>query len=136
MINIDTFVKSKQIQFIYTIFNSEMDSWNAIGKHWLFCFFNRGFIIFVPYIAYIKYIISQKQLETSGFLLNLISELQIWNAIGKHWLFCFLCRCSNIKGLGIASIPKYYRDAIQALFYISLVPPHFTMLHVRSLCLI
>ena len=63
MINIDTFVKSKQIQFIYTIINSEMDSWNAIGK---------------------------------------------------HWLFCFLCRCSNIKGLCIESIPKYYRDAIQA----------------------
>ena len=37
--------------------------------------FNRGFIIFVPYIVYIKYSISQKRLEKSGFLLNLISEL-------------------------------------------------------------
>ena len=63
MINIDTFVKSKQIQFIYTIINNEMDSWNAIGK---------------------------------------------------HWLFCFLCKSSNIKGLDIASIQKYHRDAIQA----------------------
>ena len=63
MINIYTVVKSKQIQLIYTIINSEMDSWNAIGK---------------------------------------------------HWLFCFLCKCSNIKGLDIASIPKYYRDVIQA----------------------
>jgi hypothetical protein len=35
MINIDNFVKSKQIKFIYKIINSEMDSWNAIGKHWL-----------------------------------------------------------------------------------------------------
>ena len=34
MINIDNFVKSKQIKFIYKIINSEMDSWNAIGKHW------------------------------------------------------------------------------------------------------
>jgi hypothetical protein len=32
MINIDNFVKSKQIKFIYKIINSEMDSWNAIGK--------------------------------------------------------------------------------------------------------
>ena len=63
MINIDTFVKSKQIQFIYTIINNEMDSWNAIGK---------------------------------------------------QWLFCFLCKCSDIKGFDIASIPKYHRDAIQA----------------------
>ena len=37
MINIDNFVKSKQIKLIYKIiqYNSEMDSWNAIGKHWL-----------------------------------------------------------------------------------------------------
>ena len=63
MFNIDTFVKSKQVQFIYTIISSEMDSWNAIGK---------------------------------------------------HWLICFLCKCSNIKGYDIASIPKYYRDDIQA----------------------
>jgi hypothetical protein len=34
MINIDNFVKSKPIKFIYKIINSEMDSWNAIGKHW------------------------------------------------------------------------------------------------------
>jgi hypothetical protein len=47
-----------------------------------------------------------------------------WNAIGKHWLQkydkkfgvdFFLCKCSDIKGLDIASIPKYYQDAIQAL---------------------
>jgi hypothetical protein len=40
-----------------------------------------------------------------------------WNAIGKHWLQkydnkfgvdFFLCKCSDIKGLDIASIPKYY----------------------------
>jgi hypothetical protein len=37
-----------------------------------------------------------------------------WNAIGKQWLFCFLCKCSAIKGSDIASIPKYHRDAIQA----------------------
>jgi hypothetical protein len=46
-----------------------------------------------------------------------------WNAIGKHWLQKYdnkfgvdflLCKCSDIKGLDIASIPKYYQDAIQA----------------------
>jgi hypothetical protein len=47
-----------------------------------------------------------------------------WNAIGKHWLQkfdnkfgvddFFLCKCSDINGLDIGSIPKYYQDAIQA----------------------
>ena len=47
-----------------------------------------------------------------------------WNAIGKHWLQkydnefgvdgFFLCKCSDIKGLDIGSIPKYYQNAIQA----------------------
>ena len=41
-----------------------------------------------------------------------------WNALGKHWfqkydnkfgVDFFLCKCSDI-----ASIPKYYQDAIQA----------------------
>ena len=31
MINIDNFVKSKQIKLIYKIINSEMVSWNAIS---------------------------------------------------------------------------------------------------------
>ena len=46
-----------------------------------------------------------------------------WNAIGKHWLQkydnklgvdFFLCKCSYIKELYIASIPKYYGGAIPA----------------------
>ena len=72
MINIDTFVKSKQIKFIYKIINSEMDLWNAIGKHWLQKYDNKFGVDF------------------------------------------FLCKCSDIKGLDIASIPKYYQDAMQA----------------------
>ena len=35
MINMDNFVKSKQIKCICKIINSEMDSWNVIDKHWL-----------------------------------------------------------------------------------------------------
>jgi hypothetical protein len=35
MINMDNFVKSKQIKCICKIINSEMDSCNAIDKHWL-----------------------------------------------------------------------------------------------------
>jgi hypothetical protein len=35
LINMDNFVKSKQIKCICKIINSEMDSWNAIDKHWL-----------------------------------------------------------------------------------------------------
>jgi len=37
---------------------------------------NKDFIIFVSYIVYFKYITSKKILDKSGFLLNLISELQ------------------------------------------------------------
>jgi hypothetical protein len=33
IINIDNFVKGKQIKCMYKIINSEMDAWNAIGKH-------------------------------------------------------------------------------------------------------
>jgi hypothetical protein len=65
MINIDNFVKSKQIKFIYKIINSEIDSWNAIGKHWLQKYDNKFGVDF------------------------------------------FLCKCSDIKGLDIAFIPKY-----------------------------
>ena len=72
MINIDIFVKSKQIKYIYKIINSEMDSWNAIGKHWL----------------------------------------QKYDC--KFGVVFFLCKCPDIKGLDIAFIPKYYRDAMQA----------------------
>jgi hypothetical protein len=68
MINIDNL--SKQILFIYKIINSEMDSWSAIGKHWLQKYDNKFGVDF------------------------------------------FLCKCSDIKGLYIASIPKYYQDAI------------------------
>ena len=72
MININNFVKSKQIKYIYKIINSEMDSWNATGKHWL------------------------QKYDT------------------KFRVDFFLFKCSDIKGLDIAFIPKYYQDAIQA----------------------
>jgi hypothetical protein len=70
MINIDNL--SKQILSIYKIINCEMDSWNAIGQHWLQKYDNKFGVDF------------------------------------------FLCKCSDIKGLYIASIPKYYQDAIPA----------------------
>jgi hypothetical protein len=65
---------------------SEMDSWNAKGKHWsqkydntfgVDCFLckcsdikgldiiNKDIIVFVPCIDYFKYIISQKTIEKS-----------------------------------------------------------------------
>jgi hypothetical protein len=72
IISIDYFVIGKQIQCIYKIINSQMDSWNAIGKHWLQKYDN------------------------------------------KFGMDFFLCKCSNTKGLYIASIPKYYQRAIQA----------------------
>ena len=72
MINIDNLIKSKQIKFIYKAIDSEMASWNAIGKHWLqYC-------------------------------------------DNKFGIDFFLCKCSDVKGLDIASIPKYNQDAIQA----------------------
>jgi hypothetical protein len=53
MINMDNFVKSKQIKF------------------------NKGLIFFYPYIVCFKYVISQKRLEKRGFLLNLYRSYQI-----------------------------------------------------------
>ena len=50
MINMDKFIQFKQVKFIYKIINSEMDSWNAIGKHWLQKYdntFGVGFFFFV-----------------------------------------------------------------------------------------
>jgi hypothetical protein len=56
---------------------------------------------------------------------EIISEMDSWNAIGKHWLQkydnkfgvdFFLCKCYDIKGLDIASIPRYYQDAITNIY--------------------
>ena len=35
MVNIENFIMSKHIKTIYKIIQSETESWNAIGKHWL-----------------------------------------------------------------------------------------------------
>ena len=72
MTNINNCIKSKQVKVICKIINNEMDSWNAIGKHWLQKYDNKFGVVF------------------------------------------FLCKCPDIKGLDIASIPKSYRDVIQS----------------------
>jgi hypothetical protein len=35
MLNIDTFITSKQIKLLYRILHSPLEGWNAIGKIWL-----------------------------------------------------------------------------------------------------
>ena len=35
MINLRNFIKSKQIKCLYSIVNSSLDKWNAVGKYWL-----------------------------------------------------------------------------------------------------
>jgi hypothetical protein len=53
MINIDNL--SKQILFMNKIINSKMDSWNAIGKHWLQKYDNNlELIFFLCKCSYIK----------------------------------------------------------------------------------
>ena len=51
------------------------------------------------------------------------SKYEHWNIIGKSWLKrfdaefnidYFLCKCTNIKGLCLQGIPKYYQDCISA----------------------
>ena len=47
------------------------------------------------------------------------SEMDSWDAIGYrntiiNLELIFFCKCSDIKGLDITSISKYYQDAIQA----------------------
>jgi hypothetical protein len=47
-------------------------------------------------------------------------EIDSWNVIGHRntiinlELICFLCKCTDITGLDIASIPKYYQDTLHA----------------------
>ena len=55
---------NSMIQSIFKIINNEMDSWNAIGKHWLQKYDNKFGVLF------------------------------------------FLCKCPDIKGSDIASIPN------------------------------
>jgi hypothetical protein len=70
----------------------------------------------------IENIVKSKHIKFICRIIN--NEMDSLNAIiGKHWLQkydstfgvgFFLCRCPDIKGLDIASIPKYYREAIKA----------------------
>ena len=65
--------------------------------------------------------IESKQIN---FMYKLIqSKYEHWNIIGKSWLKhfdaefnidYFLCKCTNIKGLCLQGIPKYYQDCISA----------------------
>lgn len=66
-----------------------------------------------------KHFIESKQIK---FIYKIISsEYANWNIIGKNWLKrldrqynieLFLCKCSNIKGLDLSSIPQFYRDCV------------------------
>jgi hypothetical protein len=67
MINMDNFVKSKQIKCICKIINSEMDSCNAIDKHWLKKYDNTfGVVVFffvsAPILNF-RYCIHSKKLS-------------------------------------------------------------------------
>ena len=35
MFNLDSYIDSRRIQFIYRIINEPIENWNAIGKYWL-----------------------------------------------------------------------------------------------------
>jgi hypothetical protein len=35
MVNIDSYIVSRRIKFLYQIINETFESWNAIGKYWL-----------------------------------------------------------------------------------------------------
>ena len=35
MVNIDSYIDSRRIKYIYRIINESIESWNAIGKYWL-----------------------------------------------------------------------------------------------------
>ena len=67
MINMDNFVKSKQIKCICKRINSEMDSWNAIDKHWLKKYDNTFGVVFffvsAPILSFRYCIYSKKTIE-------------------------------------------------------------------------
>ena len=35
MVNLDSYIDSRRIKFIYRIINEPIENWNAIGKYWL-----------------------------------------------------------------------------------------------------
>jgi hypothetical protein len=35
MVNLDSYIDSRRIKFIYRITNEPIENWNAIGKYWL-----------------------------------------------------------------------------------------------------
>jgi hypothetical protein len=34
MVNIDSYIDSRRMKFIYRIINEPIENWNAIGKYW------------------------------------------------------------------------------------------------------
>ena len=49
MVNLDSYIDSRRIKFIYRIINEPIENWNAIGKYWLSRLnfkFNETFFLF------------------------------------------------------------------------------------------
>jgi hypothetical protein len=35
MVNLDSYIDSRRITFLYRIIDEPIESWNGVGKHWL-----------------------------------------------------------------------------------------------------
>ena len=35
MVNLDSYIESRRITFLYRIIDEPIESWNGVGKHWL-----------------------------------------------------------------------------------------------------
>jgi hypothetical protein len=58
MVNLDSYIDSRRIKFIYRIINEPIENWNAIGKYWLSRLdikFNETFFIFV-YVINVQFL--------------------------------------------------------------------------------
>ena len=69
--DLNVFTQFSGIDFYFSFAHSDIQFLSSIKYSLIF---KTGFIVFVQYIVCFKYIIFQKRLEKSGFLLNLISE--------------------------------------------------------------
>jgi hypothetical protein len=70
MVNLNHFIKAKQVKCMHNIIHSELDKWNVIGKYWLTSM--------------------DSKFETDFFL----------------------CKCSDIKDIGLRKISKYYLNLL------------------------
>ena len=93
MVNLDSYIDSRRIQFIYRIINEPIENWNAIGKYWLSRLdfkFNETFF----YLQMLKCFILKFKRVSLVFIKNQSKHGQNFYNVYKRWkpkqIYCML----------------------------------------------